>query len=315
MKKVIALLCVCAAISAVIGAVPGAVESSVPSAHTTYAHTAYYREAVSGSGSLSYIDQSDITSTLPLVIKKFCVSPGDTVEFGDTVAIVDRDASASLIESLGQVTQLAVAAANLSTAVSLIPEEISADRSGRVISTAGNGAAVESGYSIATIAGTDTMVVTAAVSELDIAEIKLGQKAEFTCAAYPDEVFSGTVAAIADAARSKYSGAVLETVVDVIVAPDDPDERLKSGLSAEVNFFLSDMRSICVLAYEAIGQDDSGEYVYIYEDGQALRRDILTGAEFSDGTEIVRGITTEDRVFLNPEKISKNSYITLAEEQ
>ena len=79
---------------------------------------------------------------------------------GDVIARVDRKASETFISSLGKVSQLAAATASLSTAMSLIPEEITADRSGTVISTAGAGAAVESGTSIATIAGTDSLVLT-----------------------------------------------------------------------------------------------------------------------------------------------------------
>lgn len=314
MKKILAVLSVCTVLAALAGAVPEAVESAVPAAATVKASTRSYNETVSGSGSLTYIGQRDITSALPLVIKRFCVAEGDSVSVGDTVALVDKEGTASLIESLGQVSQLAVAAANLSTAVSLIPEKVSADCSGRVISTAADGAAVESGYSIATVAGTDSLVVSAAVSENDIARVAEGQQVLFRCAAYPDDIFTGTVSRIASAARNQYNGAVLETVVDILVTPDEPDERLRSGLSADIEVQLSDPRKICVLPYSAIGQDEAGEYVYVYENGEAVRRNIFTGAEFSDGTEVIKGVTAQDVVFSSPEEIAGRSFIRIEEE-
>ena len=303
MKRAAAVLGVCAVISLLAGALTRAAESAVPVSKTLCASTRSYCATADGRGSLAYLSQSDVTSVMPLVIGRFYVSEGDEVTAGDRIASVDRDATASMIESLGQVSQLAVAAANLSTAVSLIPSEVVADCSGRVISTAGNGAAVESGYSIATLAASDTLAVTAAISERDIAGVREGQRVMFTCAAYPDEVFSGTVAHIASAARSEYNGAVLETVVDVTVLPDSADERLRSGLSAEISVQLDEPRQICVLPYEAIGQDDAGECVYVYENGEAVRRGIFTGAEFSDGTEVRRGIKAGDMVFASPEEI------------
>lgn len=314
MKKILAVLSVCTVLAALAGVVPEAVESAVPAAATVKASTRSYNETVSGSGSLTYIGQRDITSALPLVIKRFCVAEGDSVSVGDTVAIVDKEGTASLIESLGQVSQLAVAAANLSTAVSLIPEKVSADCSGRVISTAADGAAVESGYSIATVAGTDYLVVSAAVSENDIARVAEGQQVLFRCAAYPDDIFTGTVSRIASAARNQYNGAVLETVVDILVTPDEPDERLRSGLSADIEVQLSDPRKICVLPYSAIGQDEAGEYVYVYENGEAVRRNIFTGAEFSDGAEVIKGVTAQDVVFSSPEEIAGRSFIRIEEE-
>lgn len=311
MKKYIALAIVCAALAAGVSYLPAAVEASVPAAVSISPTEVYYSESVNTSGTLCYIGQGDVTSALPLVLSEFEVEEGDHVEVGDVIARVDRKASETFISSLGKVSQLAAATASLSTAMSLIPEEITADRSGTVISTAGAGAAVESGTSIATIAGTDSLVLTSAVSELNIARIHPGQPVEFTLSAYPDDVFTGTVSKIAGSARSQYSGAVLETVVDVLISPDSTDPRLRSGLTADVRFQLSDPRKICVLPYNAIGQDEEGEYVYLLEDGAAVKHKIFTGAEFSDGTEVIKGATINDKVFLDPEDISLSKYVRI----
>lgn len=311
MKKYIALAIACAALAAGVSYLPAAVEASVPAAVSISPTEVYYSESVNTSGTLCYIGQGDVTSALPLVLSEFEVEEGDHVEVGDVIARVDRKASETFISSLGKVSQLAAATASLSTAMSLIPEEITADRSGTVISTAGAGAAVESGTSIATIAGTDSLVLTSAVSELNIARIQPGQPVEFTLSAYPDDVFTGTVSKIAGSARSQYSGAVLETVVDVLISPDSTDPRLRSGLTADVSFQLSDPRKICVLPYNAIGQDEEGEYVYLLEDGAAVKHKIFTGAEFSDGTEVIKGATINDKVFLDPEDISLSKYVRI----
>lgn len=311
MKKYIALAIACAALAAGVSYLPAAVEASVPAAVSISPTEVYYSESVNTSGTLCYIGQGDVTSALPLVLSEFEVEEGDHVEVGDVIARVDRKASETFISSLGKVSQLAAATASLSTAMSLIPEEITADRSGTVISTAGAGAAVESGTSIATIAGTDSLVLTSAVSELNIARIQPGQPVEFTLSAYPDDVFTGTVSKIAGSARSQYSGAVLETVVDVLISPDTTDPHLRSGLTADVRFQLSDPRKICVLPYNAIGQDEEGEYVYLLEDGAAVKHKIFTGAEFSDGTEVIKGATINDKVFLDPEDISLSKYVRI----
>ena len=311
MKKYIALAIACAALAAGVSYLPAAVEASVPAAVSISPTEVYYSESVNTSGTLCYIGQGDVTSALPLVLSEFEVEEGDHVEVGDVIARVDRKASETFISSLGKVSQLAAATASLSTAMSLIPEEITAARSGTVISTAGAGAAVESGTSIATIAGTDSLVLTSAVSELNIARIQPGQPVEFTLSAYPDDVFTGTVSKIAGSARSQYSGAVLETVVDVLISPDSTDPRLRSGLTADVRFQLSDPRKICVLPYNAIGQDEEGEYVYLLEDGAAVKHKIFTGAEFSDGTEVIKGATINDKVFLDPEDISLSKYVRI----
>ena len=312
MKKAVAVLGIGTVLAVVVGAVPRAVESATPVSETIKASIRDYNECVVGTGELTYLGQHEITSSLLLVIEKLLVREGDIVEVGDTVATIDRDSSAALIESLGQVSALAISATNLSTAVALLPEKITSDCSGRVISAANSGQAVQSGYSVATVAQTEELAVTAAISELDIADIAVGQSVRFYLAAYPDEVFFGKVSAISQAARNQYNGAVLETVVDVTVTPDAPDERLKSGLSAEVEIQLSEPRSICVLPYSAIAQDDTGEYVYVYENDKAVRRDVFTGAEFADGTEIKKGVSANDVIFQNPQEIADRNYIRVS---
>ncbi len=298
------ILGVCLATAAMISTIPRAVESSAPVFTTLSPEIRTFTDAVSGGGQVSYSEEHDITGTLPLVIKRFDVEEGDIVNVGDRIATVDRESSIALIESLGKIPALAVSAANLSTAVSLIPEEVVADCSGRVISTSGNGCAVQSGSSIATVAGDTTLVVNASVNELDIASVKLGQRATFTLPAYPDVVFRGKVSHISSSARSCYNGSVLETVVDVEISPEYADTRLKSGLSADVDIVLSDAREILVLPFSAIGQDDNGEYVYIHENGKAVKRTITTGEEFPDGAELLTGVSADDVVFNNAEEIS-----------
>lgn len=302
---------VCAAATAAI--VPRAVEGAAPAAETLSVETREYCETVNGSGAFVYIGQREITSSLPLVIESFSVGVGDMISVGDEIATVDRRSSAALIESLGQVRTLAIPASNIETAIALIPEKITSDCEGRVISTAPSGAAIQSGSSITSVANDDELCVSAAISELDIAKIAVGQRARITLAAYPGEEFSGVVTDIAAAARDQYNGALLETVVDITVTPDIPDDRHKSGFSADVSVELCEPREICVVPYSAIGQDDSGEFVFVFENGKSVRRGVITGAEFSDGAEIVSGVEAGELVLGEPEKLAKSSFIRVSD--
>ncbi len=314
MKKIITVLCIFAAATAAVCSMPNVVASSAPASSVVSAKVVSYSESLSASGSLSFTGQSDVTSALPLVIARSCVSEGNVVKAGDIVAIVDKKGTQTFIESLGQLPQLAIASASLATAMSLIPDEITADHSGIVLSSVRNGAAVEAGSAICTIASTDQLVLTVPVCEQYISRVKEGQQVSFSLTAYPEEYFTGTVESIAAAARSQYSGSVLETVIDVRILPDSYDERLKTGLTASVEFTLTEPKNICVLPYEAIGQDETGEFVYLYADGKAVKRRIFTGAEFTDGTEVVKGITAEDKVFTSPDDISESRFVRLEQE-
>ena len=310
MKKVIAAAAFFAlAVGFVPAFLPAVIESSAPVCRTDLPSVRTYSETISGTGEFSYESERDITCALPVVIQRLYVSEGDSVSAGDVIAAVDKKASAAFIESLGRMNMLSFAATDLQAATALIPEKISADCSGRVISTCGSNSAVQSGAPVVTVAQGSELGIVAAVSELDIAKVKIGQEVMFTPAAFPNEIFLGKVSAISSAARSRYNGAVLETVVDVRITPTNQDKRFKSGLSTDVSIVLSEPRQIVVLPYSAIEQDDDGEYVYVYEDGKALRRDITTGKEFSDGTEITCGISAKEEYFADPKAVAGKKYI------
>lgn len=310
MKKAIAAVAVFALAAAFVPAfLPTIIESSAPVCSVTSPIVRTFCETVDGAGEFSYKSEHEITCALPVVIERLYVEEGEFVETGEVVALVDKKSSAAFIQSLGRMNMLNFAATDLQAAASLIPEKITADCSGRVISTCGSNSAVQSGTGIVTVANGGELGIVAAVSELDIAKVKVGQDVTFTPAAYPDEVFSGKVSEISSAARSRYNGAVLETVVDVRITPDVPDERFKSGLSADVSIILSEPREIVVLPYSVIEQDDAGEYVYVYESGQAVRREIKTGKEFADGTEIRFGVSENDEIFSEPKAVEGKKYV------
>ena len=310
MKKVIAAAAVFAFAAVLIPAfLPTIIESSAPVCQVTTPTVRTFCETVSGAGEFSYESEHEITCALPVVIERLYVEEGDVVAAGDTVALVDKKSSAAFIQSLGRMNMLSFAATDLGAATALIPEKITADCSGRVISTCGSNSAVQSGTGIVTVANGGELGIVAAVSELDIAKVQLGQDVMFTPAAYPDEVFFGKVSGISSAARSRYNGAVLETVVDVRITPCVPDSRFKSGLSADVSIILSEPREIVVLPYSVIEQDEAGEYVYVYEDGQAVRRDIRTGEEFADGTEVCFGVSQDDEIFSEPKSVAGKKYV------
>lgn len=150
-----------------------------------------------------------------------------------------------------------------------------------------------------------------AVNEGDIALIEKGQTAGLNGAALREGEYWGSVAGIGETAYSMTisSSSVPETVVDVTIAIEKGDcSELRSGYSVTAQLKTGGERTLTMLPYTAIGQDDKGEYVYVLENGISVRKDIVTGIELSDKTEIISGIDAEDRVLTYPEKILENSY-------
>lgn len=151
------------------------------------------------------------------------------------------------------------------------------------------------------------------IKEEDISKIKVGQKAVITGTAFPDNSYSGYVDEIASCATKQYIGAVEKTVVLVNVEITNGDDNIKSGYSAKVRIYTSEPDTLNIVPYEAVNQDDNGEFVYVFSNGVAIRKDIETGLELGDGIEITDGIDNNDTILEYDDKIQDGKPVIIKE--
>ncbi len=156
----------------------------------------------------------------------------------------------------------------------------------------------------------DKMIVTASVSEKDINKICLDMQAEISGDAFPDTIYNAKVTDISETATTKKVGVNVGTYVDIKLEIENPDDNLRTGYSATATLFTAKPKNMNILPYEAFGQDEFGEYVYILEDNTAVKCYVKTGEELPEGLEIVAGLSSDaiildldDNEYVNGEKI------------
>lgn len=159
----------------------------------------------------------------------------------------------------------------------------------------------------------DTVSVQVYVPEQDISKVAVGQSAEITGEAFPGITYAGTVDKIADAATKVQAGNLQKTVVEVTVEVNEPDEILKHGYTASVKLCTSEPSIMTLVPYEAVDQDDEGEFVYILNDGKAYKLYVETGRELSDGVELKTYIGDNERIITVDELMQDGSAVKLAE--
>ena len=140
------------------------------------------------------------------------------------------------------------------------------------------------------------------VLEQDISKVQLGQAAEITGEAFPDTVYYGTVDKISAVAVKLPSG---KTAVEVTVGITEPDDALKHGYTASVKLHTSEPSVMTIVPYEAVDQDDNGEFVYLLENGRAYKRYVETGRELSEGIELKTSIGADERI-ITVDRITQN---------
>ncbi|MFZ3105395.1 MAG: efflux RND transporter periplasmic adaptor subunit [Smithella sp.] len=167
------------------------------------------------------------------------------------------------------------------------------------------------------------MQINTSVDEADIGKIQTGQEVSFTVDAYPDTLFAGKVSEV------RNSPTTVSNVVtyDVIIKVDNPQLKLKPGMTANVSITIETRKDVLRISNAALRfkpadvkgksdinkdkQDMKGTKVWILEKGKPKPVKVTIGLSDGNYTEISAGelkagqeIITDS---LNNKKTSSNS--------
>jgi macrolide-specific efflux system membrane fusion protein len=139
----------------------------------------------------------------------------------------------------------------------------------------------------------DRLTVKAQVDETDIAAIKLRQAAEITLDAYPETRISAKVDQIAFEATTVSN--VTTYIVDVL--PKEIPSFMRSGMTANVKFFMESKNDVLTVPNDAVKIQDGKSTVIVLQDGDQVEREIEIGITDGKKTEVVSGLNEGDIVF------------------
>lgn len=138
------------------------------------------------------------------------------------------------------------------------------------------------------------MQIDSSVAEADIGRIKVGQPVEFTVDAYPDSPFKGSVSEIRNAPIT------VQNVVtyDVVVKVDNPELKLKPGMTANVTIIISSKKDVLRIPNAALRfrpsemrgkaeQKEKGSGVWIVDNRKPKRIEVTTGISDGNYTELL----------------------------
>ena len=118
--------------------------------------------------------------------------------------------------------------------------------------------------------------------------------------------YRGTLTKLYPTAENSGAG---EAAVTAEVTILDGDGSLRDGYVAKVELLLEEERQVVMVPFESVRQDrDNVEYVYVFQGGKAVRRDIETGVETADGVEVLSGLSPGEIVLFDPDEpaVSRN---------
>jgi multidrug efflux pump subunit AcrA (membrane-fusion protein) len=256
-------------------------EKIVP-VQTTTAQSREFIDIVKASGNIQADSEVTLYSKVPGKIVRNDVKMGTVVTAGMTVAMVNRDEVGYQFNTY----------------------EVKSDVKGVVSRVLQNpGALVNPNTPLMTLVDIDVVKAVAAVDELKIRFVRLGQSVKVRLQAYPNDVFTAVVSNISPVANSA------TRTIEVEVSVANKNHRIKPGMYAEVEFEEGRHRGF-VLPIVAVVDRAGRKYVFAVADGKASMKEVVTGAVVGDIIEITSGIDgTETLVTTGADKLENKDKI------
>ncbi|GEM_PF-2574981 len=155
------------------------------------------------------------------------------------------------------------------------------------------GESAKLGQVIAEIIPEEKYKIEADVSEVDMAELEKGDQVNVDFDAFQDKKFQGKVTKIYPSEIVKQGVIYYRVEVELNQYP----EKVKSGLTANLEIITDKKDQTLVVPYVAVKKDDQGQYVQIIEDNQIKgKRRVEVGLEGETMIEITKGLEEGEKV-------------------
>jgi len=174
---------------------------------------------------------------------------------------------------------------------------------GRIIEV---GADVYERQKIISIPDTSEMKVEIKIHENWVDKIQLGQTANITIGAFPEDKFTGKVikkSPLADQTRWWSNPDLKAYATDVSI--DGTHEFLKTGMSAKVEVIINQLKDVICVPIQTVVNREGKKVCFVKTDNGPQIRQVATGEFNNDFVEIKSGLSEGEKVLLNPPRISE----------
>lgn len=159
-------------------------------------------------------------------------------------------------------------------------------------STNNSGGAVS--QTVATIKTPGLPIASFTVTEIDIGQIQVGQKASLSFDSLPDDSFTGTVAAV-DRVGSVVSGV---TQYGVLIKLDTSSDQILTNMAVTAKVILERKSSVLKLPASTVIVQGNQSIVFLDQNGQTITKIVETGLSTDTMIEIVSGLNEGDQVII-----------------
>lgn len=142
-----------------------------------------------------------------------------------------------------------------------------------------------------TITDNSTVIVKVSVSEQIINRLEKGQSVDVKIAAVSDSIMKGNIKTVNPAANSAGT-------YDVEIEISNITGVVKTGMFAEVSFTKAKGYNSIVVDRDAVISKNNEEYVFVAEDGKAVKKPVVMGVDDGETVQILKGVEDGDMVIV-----------------
>jgi HlyD family secretion protein len=178
---------------------------------------------------------------------------------------------------------------------------------------------------IAVIADLSEILVESDVNETDVVSIRLGMPAKIKVDAISDKEYAGHVAEIGSSAAARQSAGAGIRYFKVKVAIDNPDQRLRPGMTSQVSIITSTAANTPAVPIQSVvervppslskskgtttTEEDENlpkkKYVFLIKGGKVRMTEVTVGISDSTHVAILSGVKNSDQVVTGPFRVLK----------
>lgn len=216
-------------------------------------------------------------------------SGGITEKDFKAAELAERDAraQAALAEAQLEQARAAVSVAGKRVADTVVRAPVAGEIQQKFVNP---GAYVEMATPVFTLVDNRRLELESSVPSADIARLRPGQAVTFSVNSYPGEKFEGRLIEILPAVDAQSRSAKVRVQVGA-------SGKLKAGMFAQGEILTGIQKEAVVIPAAAVYRDDRSakdSYVFVVEDGKAVRRAVRIGREADSMLEITEGLKPGD---------------------
>jgi len=265
-----------------------AAEGPIFAVNTVTAVQGQIQDWIAFSGDIIAGSTVDVLPDAAGRVTEIYTAVGRRVNRGDSIAAVDSSRP-------GMTFRPSIVTAPISGTIIMIPAQI--------------GMTVSQAVPVARISGGRGLEIRLNIAERFISRIALNQPCEITCAAWPGEVFRGSITEIAPTVE------VASRTMEVRVNVSDPGSKLKPGMFARVRVITERKDNIVKIPSSALINRFGEQYVYVTEqdaenpDHTIVRKRIVTPGILTEGIlEIVSGLAANEEVVVRGQTLLDDGF-------